>query len=446
MSAIDWVPGDMLGLQIPAHSEALRAGGESFLTDAFRSAGALAADNRVTRITQFEECPGGSTGRKLFLSVAYEKPAPGLFTALFVKFSRDFDDAIRDRAKIQMESEVRFALLSRTPGFPIAVPTCLFADYHKESGTGILITQRVAYATEGVERHYEKCLDYTMPAPLEHYQALIKSVARLAGTNCAGRLRDGSPNNPNDIAEQFPFDAGGLTVADRVPYTAKQLQNRVARYGEFAAKFPQLLPVNLTSSAFISQLSAEVARFPEHESAIKTFLHSKPEFIALCHWNANVDNAWFWRNARGEIECGLLDWGHVSQMNVAMALWGCLSGAETQFLDDHLDALLALFVAEFRRYGGPPVEVGELKFHLHLYIATMGLAWLMDAPALIQAQIPDLAAIDNRFDPRFSTNETARAQLQLMTTFLNLWRNQDFGRVLDRFISEQSDATAAPKR
>jgi hypothetical protein len=35
-----WVPGDMLGLSIPAHSDALRIAGESFLTDAFRASGA----------------------------------------------------------------------------------------------------------------------------------------------------------------------------------------------------------------------------------------------------------------------------------------------------------------------------------------------------------------------------------------------------------------------
>jgi hypothetical protein len=426
----------MLGLQIPAHSEALRAGGEPFLTEAFRTAGVLAADNRVTEITRFEECPGGSTGRKLLLSVAYQKPGPGLFTELFVKFSRDFNDAIRDRAKIQMEAEVRFALLSRSPGFPIAVPGCLFADYHQESGTGILITQRVVFGADGVERHYEKCLDYTMPEPLEHYQALIKAVARLAGTHRAGRL----PGGPDSIARQFPFDAGKLSVSDRVPYTARQLQNRVARYCEFAASFPQLLPKNLTSSAFTAQLAQQVARFPEHESAIKELLHSQPDFIALCHWNANIDNAWFWRNAEGELECGLLDWGHVSQMNVAMALWGCLSGTETALLENHLDALLALFVAKFQRCGGPAVDVEELKLHLHLYIATMGLAWLMDAPALIQAKIPDLAAIADRFDPRFSTNESARVQLQLMTTFLNLWQTQDFGSLLDRFLRREKDA------
>jgi hypothetical protein len=39
----DWVPGDTLGLQIPADSAALRVQAESFLTQAFRASGALTA-------------------------------------------------------------------------------------------------------------------------------------------------------------------------------------------------------------------------------------------------------------------------------------------------------------------------------------------------------------------------------------------------------------------
>ncbi|HYP62615.1 MAG TPA: hypothetical protein VEQ16_01935, partial [Acidocella sp.] len=73
----DWVRGDDTGLLLPAHMRALREGGVEFLTRAFRAIGTLGADNSVTAITRFEECPGGSTGRKLFLSVAYEKPVPG---------------------------------------------------------------------------------------------------------------------------------------------------------------------------------------------------------------------------------------------------------------------------------------------------------------------------------------------------------------------------------
>lgn len=434
MDVPEWVVGDILGLAIPAHSAALRTGGESFLTHAFRASGALAADNRVSRITQFEEWHGGSTGRKLLLSVEYEKPAPALPTELFVKFSRDFTDAIRDRSKRQMQTEVQFAAMSRIPGFPIAVPTCLFADYHQDSGTGILITRRVAFGCGALERHYDKCLDYEMPDALGHYRALIKAIARLAGAHKAGHL-------PDSVAQQFPFDANKLSVSDRAPYSAKQLQDRVARFSEFATKYPRLLPANITSPAFISRLADEVARFPEHEAAIKQFLHSEPGLIALCHWNANIDNAWFWRDTDGELECGLMDWGHVSQMNVAMALWGALSATDIELWDRHIDELLALFVAEYRRCGGPIIEIEELRLHLHLYIAIMGLAWLLDAPALIGAQMPDLNDVDSRFDPRIKTNEAVRVRLQMMSTFLNLWHRQHFGRLLDQFLSRTTALT-----
>ncbi len=188
-----------MGLEIPAHSDALRKGGAAFLTKAFRAAGSISADNSVTCITGFQEVAGGSTGRKLRLAVEYAKPAPGLHTDLFVKFSRDFDDEIRDRTKIQMELEVLFALLSRSPAFPIAVPVCYLADYHHGSGTGILVTQRIAYGIGGIEPHYAKCLDHRMPEQLRHYQALIRALARLAGTHRAGRL-------PDTVEKYFPFE------------------------------------------------------------------------------------------------------------------------------------------------------------------------------------------------------------------------------------------------
>jgi hypothetical protein len=65
------------------------------------------------------------------LSVEYATAAPHLPQDLFVKFSRDFDDPGRDAGRFQMDFEVCLALLSRAVDFPIAVPTCLFADYHR---------------------------------------------------------------------------------------------------------------------------------------------------------------------------------------------------------------------------------------------------------------------------------------------------------------------------
>jgi hypothetical protein len=423
---LDWVPGDTIGLPIPARPEALRSAGTSFITDAFRASGVLAADNQVTQITRFDECPGGSTGRKVLLSVAYQKPAANLQTELFVKFSRDFDDAIRDRGKIQMELEVRFALLSRIPGFPIAVPKCFFADYHQESGTGILITERIAFGSGQIERHYEKCLDREMPDSLAHYQALIRALARLAGADKAGRL-------PYSVGTQFPFDPNKLTVSKSRSYSAAQLLRKVETYAEFARNYPQLLPQCITSSQFIAQLAEQAPRFGANELSIREFLRHNPQLIALCHWNAHVDNAWFWRNGRGELECGLLDWGHVSQMNVAMALGGCLTGAEPELLVTHLEPLLALFAAEFSNCGAPALDIAELKMHLLLYLGVSGLL-LLDAPVLIQRGVTDLAGVSDRFHPKIRNNEFVRAQLHMLTVFLTLWQTQDFGMALDDFM------------
>jgi hypothetical protein len=420
---IDWTGGDTLGLELPAHSAALREGGATFLTEAFQATGALSATNSVATITHFEQCPGGSTGRKLLLSVRYAHPAPDLHEDLFVKFSRDFDDPLRDGARIQMEREVQFALLSRVPGFPIAVPNCYFADFHRASGTGIMISQRVAFGSEGIEPHYEKCLDYRMPELLQHYKALVRSLARLAGTHKAGRL-------PPSVERDFPFDASQLAVSRRAPYTPQQIRNRVARYADFAAAYPRLLPDNIRSPEFLARLADEAPRFMSLVPRAMDKLASEQNLIALCHWNANIDNAWFRRNPSGELECGLMDWGNVSQMNVAMALWGCLSAAETELWDRHLQELLDLFVLEYTSCGGLEVSTGNLKLHLLLYAAAMGLAWLLDAPALLTRLVPDLAEVESRFDARIAGNEAARAQLQFMTVFLNLWETQDMADVL----------------
>lgn len=441
MTLDPWAPGRQLSVRIPAQAEALREGGVAWLTEAFRAAGALAADNRVARITQFAERLGGGTGRKLLLGVDYERPAPGLPTELFVKFSRDPDDEVRDSLKYQMDAEVRLALLSRQPGFPVATPKCLYADCDPASGTAVLITERIPFGTGGVEPAWPKCADYDLPEPLEHYAALVTAVARLAGAHKAGRL-------PERVVRDFPFDWPKMELLAPIRFDARQLQNRIKRFGDFAAEFPRLVPARLAEPAFLAKVAEDAPRFLAEEAAIKAFLHADPDFIALCHWNANVDNGWFWRGAEGRLECGLLDWGGVGQMSVALALYGCLSGAEPEIWDDHLDGLLALFAGEYRAAGGPALDAAELELHLRLLTALMGLAWLLDAPPIVRAQVPGLAEIASPRDPRFAANETARMRLHMIVMFFNAWRRLDFGATLQAFAgrlarNDQLSAAAA---
>lgn len=421
------MPGDATGLAIPAHAEALRVAGAAFLTEAFRIFGSLSPDNRITRITHFEPFRGGNSGEKVLLSVEYQHAEPALPCALFVKFSRDFKDTFRDRRRHELEAEVRFASLSRLPAFPIPVPVACFADFHHASGTGVLITERIAFGSGNIEPLHRKCMDHELCDPRAYYRVIVSTLARLAAAHKSGLL---SPQ----VETYFPFDPEKAAGEDPIPWDERQLRERVAQFGAFAKSSPQLLPPNVVAPAFIARLEREAVRFLEHEATVKRFLHADRNFIALCHYNANIDNAWFWRDPSGALGCGLLDWGRVRQMNVAYALWGSLCGASLEIWDEHLDELLELFAGELGAHGGPWLDVTELKLHMDFYVATMGLAVLIEAPALVQSRLPQAAAAHGPLDPVFLEDDVVRGFLHVFTAFLNLWQRHDFGASLDRLL------------
>jgi hypothetical protein len=421
--SVDWVRGDETGLSFPAHAAALREGGTAFLTRAFHAYGTLEHHNEVVRIDRLDEVGGGSTGCKAILTVRYAEHQPGLHEDLFVKFSRDFDDAARDLGRTQMAPEVRFASLARAPGFPIAVPATQFADYHSDSGTGIVVTEQILFGVNGIEPQYHKCLDYEMPEQVEHYRALLTAVARLAGTHRSGRL-------PSHLVDRFPVDLQAATVGERPVRTPEQIDRRMTRLAEFVQAHPALFPANVRSPQFLSRLTEDATALIRDESAVWASLAGATDYIALCHWNANVDNAWFWREAGGGLHCGLMDWGCVSQMNVAMALWGALSGAETDLWDRHLGELLTTFCDEVRCSGGPNLDPAMLDDQLGLYATLMGVTWLLDVPALVRARVPDAGPRLQRTDPAIRDDESVRAPLQMLTNVLNVWASRDVAGTL----------------
>lgn len=416
--------GDHHGLAFPADAAALRSGGARFLTEAFRAWGAL-EDNSVTRVAGIREVTGGSTGRKVTLAVEYAKPAPNLHTDLFVKFSRDFEDPARDLGKTQMEPEVRFAALSRAQRFPIAVPKAHFADYHRLTGTGILITERIRFGENGIEPQYHKCLDYEMPRPAEHYHALLTALARLAGTHRSGRL-------PAELTAPFPLDMAAATVGERAPLSPDKLERRLDGLAEFACAHGGLLPV--CSAGLMARLREDVPRVARHEHAINRLLAADADYVALCHWNANIDNAWFWRDTDGVLRCGLMDWGCVGQMNLGMAIWGAMSGAETDLWETHLDELLQLFVSEFQRYGGPYLDPVRLRRSTLLYAAAMGVAWLLGVPGIIRKRFE--AIPNSRTLPLIRDDESVRAPLQMLSNLLFLWDRHRIGDLLDDVLAD----------
>lgn len=426
---MDFVRGDATGMDIPAHADALIQAGPEFLTRAFHAFGALAADNRVERIAAVEPCAGGSTGAKLFLTLDYARDEPGVDRRLFVKFSRDFTDSRRDWQRHEMESEARFAAISRLPGFPIEVPAAYFADYHQESGTGLIITECIGYGEHGIEPHRRKCMDHlTLDDPLPYYRTMVTALARLAAAHKAGRLGA-------DIDARFPFDPVRGS-ADPIRFDLDKLAVRLGECADFARRCPQLLPAEVRSAEFLDQMARDARRIFDHQPAIHAWLVGNPDLIALCHWNAHIDNGWFWREAGGTLHCGLIDWGRVGQMTLGSALWGALSAAHHDIWDHHLDDLLALFLEEYHAHGGPRVDPDELALHLALHVASIGVARVLTMPENILFRLPEAVNAEGPLDPIFHAVDPARNQLHIYTVFLKYWRRVDFGACLDRLLSQ----------
>ncbi|PRC49142.1 hypothetical protein C6A85_76245, partial [Mycobacterium sp. ITM-2017-0098] len=137
----------------------------------------------------------------------------------------------------------------------------------------------------------------------------------------------------------------------------------------------------------LSRLRDDVAVIADRADALWARLGADQDYVALCHWNANVDNAWFWRDG-GRLECGLLDWGCVGEMNLAMALWGAMCSAETSMWDEHFPVLLSHFIAEYGAAGGPRLDPSVLREHVMAYVAIMGTAWLLDVPGYLLKLLP----------------------------------------------------------
>jgi hypothetical protein len=232
-------------------------------------------------------------------------------------------------------------------------------------------------------------MDYQVADPLGHYRALTRSMAILAGSHKAGRLGE-------NVSQDFPFDPDKVDVGSRIPYTPEQLQQKLDKLRSFAADQPQLLPAELRSRAFLDDFCAGAVLVLANEQSIRSYLNGNPDYIALCHWNMNLDNAWFWTDDEGGIHAGLLDWGSVAQMNVAQAFFGMTCSAETDLLNVHKRGLMVQFIG-YRRYGG---RSSRSTARVPIQAVSCGARHRvdLDAPSITEGQI-GLSSIRDRYDP-----------------------------------------------
>ena len=425
--AKDMAKGDDFGLEFPVHPQAFETAGAAWLTSAFRRFGAIDSDNWVTRIDSVERCPGGATGAKVIVEVQYARSDPALHSRLFVKFSRDFQDAIRDSQRFELQSEAKFARLSRMRDFPVRVPAAYFADFEAATGTGILITEAIPFGQGGIEPQRRKCLDHiTLDDPFAYYRTILLSVARLGGQHKAGRL-------PREAEQMLPYAQASAT-ADPIAFDAARLEEFLRFNVDFSTRSPQLLPPEVASAEFLAGMCMDARRIFANEQKIRAFLLSEPDMVALMHWNAQVDNCWFWREADGTLDCGMIDWGRVGQITLPTALWGVLATAPLDIWDERLDELLGAFLGEYCRQASRTVSLDTLKTHLAAHIGLIGVSRVLPLLEVVMFRLPECVDARDRFDPMFLDRDSARNSLHYYVTCMMHWHRSGLTGILDRLL------------
>ena len=426
--------GEETGIDFPTTIESFRKVGVDFLTQAFQAVGSLPADDRVTAITRADEFVGGGMGRKLLLDLEYANGA-GLAKQLFVKFPLDYGHPQREAFTWPMRAEVRLYLLARSAKLPVAIPTAYFADFNSDALCGILITERVAYGEGNVLPVIDKCQDYLLDDQFERYWVVTIANAALAGEHKAGKL------GPT-IAEKFPFPGPHQVPGERFPYTQEDIDTRVAKLREYASRAPHLLPKNFASSEFLDRFAFETKLVLQHQELIYNYLNTATDFIALCHWNINIDNAWFWRDEAGKLHVGFLDWGSAQQMNIARGFWGMVCAAELDLLDAHRQELMQAFVDSYHAAGGPAITVEKFELMYRLAISVDAFLWMINAPSIVETHLPNFPEMADRFDTRLQTTFLARAQQHILTVMLNEFSNANVEDAITQVLAETSAAVA----
>lgn len=424
----EWTDGELCNISFPYTFDAFKQAGNEFLTVAFRKTGAIDPDNEVVSIESFEEVVAGGMGRKAKFKVRYLKPAPHLKEELFAKFSLEKGHYLRHLYEGVMNSEVAFALLSRNADFPVHVPECYFADLNNSQGEALLITECIPFGADGVEPAIEKALDYQLSHAEEFYHAIARSLARLAAYDKHGKM-----NSPL-VSLLEP----GIKTHPMISLSENELAGKLMDLGDFVQDKHNLLPQAYCDKSFADSLGKWVPLTFSNYHSIKEQLNTHPQLAAICHWNPNIDNAWFWRDADQQLQAGLFDWGNVGNINLASALCSAIAFTEIEVLENHYDAFVHTILSEYRQHSGCDVSVEDFQDCFNLLVATDLTALLLDLPAFLNQTHADLDDYIDHHDERLEKDFVARLRVVGLRAYSYLWRRNNVDRTLEAYFNSKN--------
>merc|ERR1711988_479311 len=83
------------------------------------------------------------------------------------------------------------------------------------------------------------------------------------------------------------------------------------------------------------------------------WMHMNHDYTALGHMNLNVDNAYFWRDTDGQLDCGVFDWGGMGSSSYGGKLWWWYYCMDYDVFAKSITKFLETFCEDYQAAGGP---------------------------------------------------------------------------------------------
>jgi len=460
------------GMEFPWSEDTLEKMGPAWLTKAFHKVGSMPKDNKVTKIILRNKIKitTGNNGGKFLFEVEYEKEDPNLHTKLFAKVPFALTGATKfDRMSSSVNKQPNelyevnaYRLLEST--LPMKTPRFYFGDISNETSNWIIITERIEFHDfEGnnfgppaptrpeplpafkIEGPYDKCIDYNLRGDSKEYYMLMTQVgAKMAGLAKAGAMGSvelqkqsfGHSPDPTDLTK-WRMNPGAAT--GQVPKQVDVMLNNALKFwtGTGKAVFPEWV----SSEKFGKKFKNTMLKVNAYSAELNYWMHMNTDYTSLGHMNLNVDNAYFWRDDEGKLDCGVFDWGGLSVASCGSKLWWWYYCMDYANFKDNIKEYLECYIDTYKEHCGLQLDKDEL-YDMVVISAIMQMAGLVSAVPQMTRMCPkkEWETIKDRYDPRIGANvdgkSTIRLYIHCMNTIMAIVEEMNGDEIVDKWIEK----------
>lgn len=279
----------------------------------------------------------------------------------------------------------------------------------------------------------------------EYYSLIMEVSAKIAAFDKSGKLgREeflassfGRPMARHDSPEAWGVNANAATGAP--PSICMSKLRTAIQFFSNTAKI--LFPSFAAEPDFISKFTTTMMTLSAYSQEIEFWKHSNPDYVALGHANLNIDNAYFWHDGSGKMDCGVLDWGGFGAGCLGHKVWWYLNCCEFEQLKQNLLHYIAVFVNTYESSGGPRLDLSVMEMMVKL-TCLGNLMFMASAVPDCLRQCPqkEWQTISGREDPRvfddIMDKSTLRTTLRVMDNGLRMISELEADKVLQRWIDD----------